>query len=124
MNFEDYTKSLSDIEILAVYKYRYEELNDKNKSQIESEIEIRKLSVANFSYLLKKQKEQSNSKPRCPRCFSDKVIPEQNNYDSFRGFYQLYLIAPWLLRLAYTCNICNKKFKKWPTIKQILKLPY
>ena len=122
MNFKDYIKLLTDFEILVIHKYRLEELNNSNKILIEYEIQMRELSVDDFPHLLKKQKEHNKGNTRCPRCHSVKITPEQNLYDSFRGFYSLYLLAPWLLKFSYTCSICNKKFKKWPTIKQIFTL--
>lgn len=124
LELESYIDSLSDFELLMLYRHRYDELSASMKQLVSNKIQNLNLLNKDFFLLQSLQKDKSKGLVRCPRCYSDKIAKEAGNLDNFRGFYQLYLLAPWLLRLTYTCNICNKKFKKYPSLKQILRLPF
>lgn len=118
--YHDFILALHDHEILAIKKFRADELSKEQTELLDSLITTKKINISDFEILVKKQRKNKGPGITCPRCISYLHFTDiEDKFPDFQSIMSAFKHSS--LKADYTCQVCALNYKKRISLSFILK---
>lgn len=118
--FHDFILELEDHELLAIKKFRIDELNQEQTELLDSLIKDRAISTSDFETLVTTKRKNAGSIIACPRCMSNLHFTDiEEKFPDFQSIMNAFKY--FSLNANYTCKVCALNYKKRIPLSFILR---